>query len=112
MLLQMFNDSVTPLVKIISLSLGALMNVCTVLRACSYCVVEIWLSVWMPRWILLLVREYASAIASITACGFCVVAALSKYTSGWLLTVLPNIGKSFRMDCTSYITYVFAKLAK
>ena len=46
--------------------------------------------------------------ASITTCGFCEVAALSRYTSGLSFTILPSTGNCSRMAYTSRVSDMVA----
>ncbi len=74
--------SVVPRVQMISSLWRAARNARTRSRAVSKASVARWLSACTPRWTLALLVRSCSATASITALGLCVVAALSRYTSG------------------------------
>ena len=73
------------------------------LRVSSYAAVERWLSSCTPRWMLAQSTSWNLRIASITANGFCAVAALSRYTSGLPWIVCLRTGKSSRIRSTSKV---------
>src|SRR5208283_2380639 len=93
--------SVVPRTKSSSFLLRALRNRFILVRVSSYAAVERWLSSCTPRCMLAQSTERNLTIASITACGFCAVAALSRYTSGLPCMVCFRTGKSSRILATS-----------
>mmetsp|Transcript_625 Transcript_625/g.1546 ORF Transcript_625/g.1546 Transcript_625/m.1546 type:complete len:286 (-) Transcript_625:1509-2366(-) len=79
-----------------SRSLAALMRPAILARAPSYSAVAVAASVCTPRCTLALYCSYTPVSLASTAAGFCDVAALSRYTSGWPFTCWCRMGKSGR----------------
>src|ERR1035441_8543571 len=93
--------SVVPRTKISSLLDFALRKRLALTRVSSYAAVERWLSSCTPRWMLAQSTSWNFRMASMTAKGFCAVAALSRYTRGIPWMVCLRTGKSSRIFSTS-----------
>ena len=101
-----FTDAVVPLVKMMFSLAGAFMNSLTFSLAPSYKAVASSLSLCIARCTLALAPQCILFTRSITHCGFCEVAPLSRYTNGLPHTLCPNAGNWPLISSIGFILYI------